>query len=283
MQLSSRTLNWPGLVIEKHIAPIGERPETTIDHFLLCLWQGQTAARCEHANSRGAFVFRVIQPGTMTLYSPGAVAAVHPFTASNFLLCALDRKFLYDVREEMKDEGSIRTCSTNPSIVEDQSSFNDPSLRRILLLLQEEARLGGLTGALYAEGLGQALAGRFLTLTHIRGRSRLPEAKLRSTTMRRLIERIEQTPPAQFDLQTLAAEAGYSKRHFLRAFHASTGFSPHQYILHLRLKRAKQLMARRSLSLLDIALESGFSSHAHFSHAFRQRFGVSPSDFRRAL
>jgi AraC-like DNA-binding protein len=45
----------------------------------------------------------------------------------------------------------------------------------------------------------------------------------------------------------------------------------------------RQLMHERSLTLLDIALESGFTSNAHFSNIFRQHFCVTPSHFRRAL
>ena len=53
--------------------------------------------------------------------------------------------------------------------------------------------------------------------------------------------------------------------------------------MRLRLDRAKQLMRNRSLTLLEIALECGFASHAHLSYAFRQRFGLVPSQFRRDL
>jgi AraC family transcriptional regulator len=90
---------------------------------------------------------------------------------------------------------------------------------------------------------------------------------------------------AEFDsgltLTQLAAESGYSRTHFLRMFRGATGQSPHRYLLELRLKKAASMLARRSLSLMDIALACGFSSHAHFSTAFRSRFGLSPSAFRR--
>jgi AraC-like DNA-binding protein len=53
--------------------------------------------------------------------------------------------------------------------------------------------------------------------------------------------------------------------------------------VQLRLGRAKRLMHNRSLTLLEIALESGFASHAHFTHAFRQHVGCAPSQFRAGL
>ena len=95
----------------------------------------------------------------------------------------------------------------------------------------------------------------------------------------KLIERIETNPLEQFDLAALAAESGYSYTRFIHAFRAQTGLSPDKYITRLRLSRAKRLMRDRSLTLLEIALESGFASHAHFTHVFRPHFGRAPSCF----
>jgi AraC family transcriptional regulator len=101
--------------------------------------------------------------------------------------------------------------------------------------------------------------------------------------LRWLSHRLETTPETDLDLDTLAAESGYSKRHLLRPYRASTGRSPHQYILDLRMEKARRLMLSPTLSLIDIATECGFASQAHFTHAFRQRLGVPPSDYRRRL
>jgi AraC family transcriptional regulator len=82
---------------------------------------------------------------------------------------------------------------------------------------------------------------------------------------------------ADLDLQTLAAESGYSRSHFLRMFEAATGLTPHRYLLQFRLERAQKLMSERAISLIDIAALCGFSSHAHMSRVFRQLLGVTPS------
>jgi AraC family transcriptional regulator len=88
---------------------------------------------------------------------------------------------------------------------------------------------------------------------------------------------------ARLDLQKLAAEAGYSRSHFLRMFQESMGMPPHQYLLQLRMERARELMRDKHLSLTDIAAECGFSSQSHLSRVFRQHMGVTPSYFRRNL
>jgi AraC family transcriptional regulator len=98
-----------------------------------------------------------------------------------------------------------------------------------------------------------------------------------------LSDRLETTPETDLDLDTLAAESDSSKRHLLRSYRASTGRSPHPYILELRMEKARRLMLLPTLSLIDLAMECGFASQAHFTHAFRQRLGLPPSDYRRGL
>jgi AraC family transcriptional regulator len=67
----------------------------------------------------------------------------------------------------------------------------------------------------------------------------------------------------------------------LRTFRASTGYSPHQWLTHLRIEEAKTLLQKASNSLIDIALGCGFSSHGHFSNTFRRIVGVTPREYRR--
>ncbi|HEY3765140.1 MAG TPA: AraC family transcriptional regulator [Gaiellales bacterium] len=80
-------------------------------------------------------------------------------------------------------------------------------------------------------------------------------------------------------LERIAREAHYSRFHLLRAFHARTGYTLHQYHLHLRLRRSLgPLLAGAPLA--GIALELGFQGHSHFSARFRRAFGDTPSAVR---
>jgi AraC-like DNA-binding protein len=83
-------------------------------------------------------------------------------------------------------------------------------------------------------------------------------------------------------VDALAATAGLSLCHFVRAFKESEGIPPHRYLLWRRISRAQELLRRTNLSLSEIALASGFADHCHFSHRFHEEVGVSPSTFRRS-
>lgn len=106
-------------------------------------------------------------------------------------------------------------------------------------------------------------------------RERLSEARLN-----RVKEYVEANLQGALRLQDLATEAGYSPFYFARAFKATTGVSPHQYVLERRVERAKLLLRAQQLSLAQVAIQCGFSSQSHFSSQFRARVGVTPTAYR---
>jgi AraC family transcriptional regulator len=81
----------------------------------------------------------------------------------------------------------------------------------------------------------------------------------------------------------VAAQLSVSPFHLSRVFKEQTGVGLHQYITQLRLRRALVHLEDPRCSLIEIAIELGFSSHSHFTAAFRQAFRTSPSRLREAL
>ena len=84
------------------------------------------------------------------------------------------------------------------------------------------------------------------------------------------------------DVQDVAAAVFLSRSQFGRKLRAVVDMSPSDYINDVRLNEVRRLLhSQPQLSLLDIALRTGFSDHAHLSHAFSRKFGVSPSIYIR--
>jgi AraC-like DNA-binding protein len=69
---------------------------------------------------------------------------------------------------------------------------------------------------------------------------------------------------------------------FLRKFREATGFSPTDYLLRSRIRRAEELLARRKLSITEVAARCGFEDSNYFSRQFRRVTGVSPRAHRRS-
>jgi AraC-like DNA-binding protein len=84
-------------------------------------------------------------------------------------------------------------------------------------------------------------------------------------------------------LRELGALVDWSPWHLVRAFQRHTGVSPYRYHLRLRLRAAMCEMMRGRAELTAIALRAGFSSHSHFTQAFRREFGAPPSAMMRSL
>ncbi|MFJ9566321.1 helix-turn-helix domain-containing protein [Streptomyces fuscichromogenes] len=79
----------------------------------------------------------------------------------------------------------------------------------------------------------------------------------------------------------LAAAASLSPGQFTRQFRASSGHSPHQYLLSLRLERAGRLLRTGSAPVWQVAVECGFSHQEHLTRVMRRRLGATPAAMRR--
>jgi AraC family transcriptional regulator len=106
----------------------------------------------------------------------------------------------------------------------------------------------------------------------------LPIARLRKVedyVSEHLVENIS--------VQKLAELVELSPFHFSRVFKESTGMSPLRFVVRERITRGQQLIRETSRSLIEIALEVGYTSPSSFSKVFRRVTGVTPMEFRDSL
>ncbi len=81
--------------------------------------------------------------------------------------------------------------------------------------------------------------------------------------------------------EVLAAVAGFSVSHFHRIFTAHLGENIAGYVRRVRLERAGRKLRMGAVDITEVALAAGYDTHAAFGKAFKQQFGLSPSEFRR--
>ena len=86
----------------------------------------------------------------------------------------------------------------------------------------------------------------------------------------------------EISLDKLAAQAGFSSSHFRKLFTAHVGMSPKQFVLYLRLSKAKNLLASNSFRVGEVAGLCGFRNEFYFSDLFKRTYGLSPKDYRLA-
>lgn len=84
-------------------------------------------------------------------------------------------------------------------------------------------------------------------------------------------------------LADMAASARLSRMHFAALFLRATGMRPHQYLLRRRIEVAKQLLLETDLPIIQVALQVGFQTQAHFTTVFKKLTGGTPAKWREAL
>jgi AraC family transcriptional regulator len=87
-------------------------------------------------------------------------------------------------------------------------------------------------------------------------------------------------PEREWTLGALAQLVHASSFHLARLFREQIGIPVHQYLLRSRLVKSLPAVQEPGADLTAIALDAGFSSHSHFSHSFKNLFGVAPSQLR---
>ncbi|MGY2397914.1 helix-turn-helix transcriptional regulator [Pseudomonas sp. SDO5271_S396] len=134
---------------------------------------------------------------------------------------------------------------------------------------------------LSATGLAQALAVHLVRHYREHGTQAKPRNALPAYQLRRVIQRMEQALDLDLSLDDFAEEAGLSRFYFSRLFHQATGHSPSQFFIRLRMARARELLSSTSQSIIQIALEVGYNSPAHFAQVFRRHTGMTPREYRQ--
>ncbi len=155
----------------------------------------------------------------------------------------------------------------------DRLVFNDPVIEQLGRLLCDGA---AAWPADHVESLSRLVIARILRFSP----RRETPAPLPLWRLRKVEALIESDIAAPLRLRDLAAVAGLSRMHFAAQFRAATGHRPHEYVLMRRIERAKALIEENEMSLVEIALDAGFQSQAHFCTIFKRLTGATPSSWR---
>ncbi|MHA3978112.1 helix-turn-helix domain-containing protein [Halovulum sp. GXIMD14794] len=255
----------------------GDVPEAARDrHALLIPLPARPAALELHLAGRSADL--ELMPGMMALAAAGAGVHWRVERQMRAMLIQIEPAVLSDFVE-----GQMHGALAEEQLV-GRPLLHDPELCGIA---QQMTRviIGQQIGADVVLG---ALASVFMvvwTRNHGLVRRRLagPAGRLSSPQLRRLEAYVEANLSGRILRSDLAEAAGTSISGLIRSLREGLCMTPAEFVMHARLRAAREMMQDPGASLKTIAAECGFADHAHLSRSFKARYGVTPKAFRQGL
>ncbi|QYD66933.1 AraC family transcriptional regulator [Paraburkholderia edwinii] len=226
----------------------------------------------------GSLVFDgQLAPGSMHVTGPGESAAAVFRAASDAIHLFIPQRVLEQHYEEAFGRPHAGELALGVSQI-----TRDTSLERLSRALADIQYADATFASLYVDSICIAIVARLLERHFTR---RAPPTVTRATPLpqwrlRRAFDFIDAHLAEPVRLGDIAASVGLTRMHFAAQFRCSTGYTPHTYLLRRRVEHAQRLLQRSEKTLLDVALDCGFRSQAHFTTVFRRMVGDTPNRWR---
>ena len=273
IQASSDDRAWPSLYASlQREMPFEDSFDAVDDPLIVLHLDGPVTVHCRIRKGESS---RRIPPGGMVIMPGGMGYRVR-------LGAPLQTLHLY-LRRALVEEVAQSILPGDPGRLELLPRFgdNDPLIEHLMLGMRD-ALHDDTSPPPYVEYLGRAIAARL-----IYGHSssspiiRVPLG-VGHRNLSKVLDFMQANLAESIDLPAIAAVTGLSPSHFARQFRATTGVAPHQYLLRLRVDRAKRLLSGTDTPLVAVAFACGFANQEHLTRIFKRSSGITPAAYRRA-
>lgn len=166
----------------------------------------------------------------------------------------------------------------------------EPYKRHLTLVLDQLIQVKAQTDAMEKEllqkepGYRLTAMGHFMILVSLLSRffstTETPNAR-KSLQLGKVLSYLEEHFMEEVDIDVLIKYSGMSRRSFFRAFPEVTGKTPQAYLLHLRVKKAVEMLEMTDKNITETAFDCGFQDSNYFSRQFKKIMGITPSEFQK--
>lgn len=210
------------------------------------------------------------QPGNVNICAAGSMAVCRWSEVISFISLNVSSVLIEQVAEQTAQH------SSSPYELINTSHTRDAKILQISQWLLDEQNNGGTGGKLYIDSLLNVLVVHLLrTYTSQFREARLPN-RLTQQQIARAIDYMHAHLDQEISLEMLAQTVNISSSHLRRLFKQATGMAPHQYLINLRVNRAKELLLTGSFCVNEVAAEVGFADQSHLHRHFKRILGVTP-------
>ncbi|OWY33028.1 helix-turn-helix domain-containing protein [Herbaspirillum aquaticum] len=193
----------------------------------------------------------------------------------DFLLVELPLSWFATVNDDLR----VRKVSGLATV----TGQDDPVLAHLAAALAPALALPDTDSQLFVDQLGLAMGTHLLKRYGGAGLPSPVNVRLSRVHEERAKQMLLLKGQDQLSLPEIARECNMSASYFLRAFKATTGHTPHQWLMTQRVEMAREYLRHTTLSLAEIAVACNFYDQSHFSRVFSQIVGSTPGAWRRRL
>lgn len=271
---AGRSASWKHIRLERMGPGAGHIPEHQHEEHLAVVPLGAGAE--DELKVVGGFSARCCGRGGAAVVPSRQPHSVSTFGGSEYVSLYLDPEVVLRAAADSGLKGRVELVA--------RRAESDPTVQGVAMSLMAEVEQGGLCGPLYTESLANVLAVHLLRNYSERsdGGPRFAGG-LSGPRLRRVTDHMAENYERELSLAELAGVAGVSPFHFAREFKRATGAAPHQYLIRVRVERAKALLADGRLPIAEVSLRAGFGSQSHFTRLFHRLTGETPKSYRDAL
>lgn len=273
--ISRKVVEWPGIRIHRaHVMPGRMLEHTNSFHEVNVALSGSLTTQKLSANGR--LVSTKGNSGNLCITPAGqAISAIWEKRLDNMLI-ALEPAAI--------DRAAIENGFSDGFEFAEVYKQSDPLIQQLGLTLLAEADSATPSGRLLSDSLIRTL---MLHLLKNYGTSQTPirtvTGGLSGYRLRRVKEFINENLDTDLGLAEISAIADLSQFHFARAFRKSTGLTPQQFLMKQRIERAKELLRKNDLPIVEVSLRTGFKNQSHFTSLFRKFTSLTPKVWRMTV
>lgn len=265
---------WSGFTIRHLRVMAGELVEQAMPFHELSVKLDGSMSICKHTATGGWRANRILR-GSVCFTPAGQLCRGSWRDGLECLIILLDPVFVAQTALENNFSGEIEFAENYGQA--------DPIARHLGLALFQEADNGEVFGRMYAESLAQTLILHLLKTYTVCGKpEKSANGGLAGYKLRQAKEFIHENLERDLSLAEVAEAVGLSQFHFARSFRHSTGLTPQQYLILQRINRAKELLSRGELPLVEVSIQAGFKNQSHFTTLFRKFTAFTPKEFRES-
>lgn len=268
--VSSSRAQWETVQLALFHQPPHRIPEHISPHHVICINAGKPVT-LEQTIDGKTYVEDSVA-GDIGIYPAHLWQSFEWHQNAEFLQLYLEPIWLNQIGSELYDKDAIE-------LLPRPTSF-DPVISQIAIALQNTLTNQSTGCKLYVDTMANALATHLVYhySTH-EPTYKTNSAGLSPHQLKRVTDYIHEHLAKDLSLAELAGMVSLSSFHFARLFKSSTGVAPHQYHIRCRIKRTRQLLLERELSIAQVAHVVGFASQSHLNYHFKRIVGLTPTAF----